>query len=70
MGRPPSIQASESKFHQRFGWYLLGVAIGLIMLGMLWQARYRAHMLQQQQQQQGQPPASAPAAPPAAENAP
>lgn len=71
MGRPPSIQASESKFHQRFGWYLLGVAIGLLMLGLLWQARHRAQLLQQQQQQQQtQAPGAAPAPPPAAGNAP
>lgn len=33
---------SRREFRQRLGIYLLGVAIGLMMVGMIWQARRNA----------------------------
>ena len=33
---------SRSAFRERLGTYLLGVAIGLILLGFFWAARYQA----------------------------
>src|SRR5262249_31390954 len=48
---PPDERAA---FRQRLGTYLLGVAIGLVILGFYWQAR-RAAVRQQALQQQAAP---------------
>lgn len=59
---------SGCSFRQRLGWYLMGVAIGAILVGMIFQARAaRTRRMQQQQQQQVQqaPPQAAPAGTPA-----
>jgi hypothetical protein len=51
-----SAPSTGSSMRQRFGWYFLGMALGLLFVGLLWQARYRAYQRQQaQQQQQGGP---------------
>jgi flagellar biosynthesis/type III secretory pathway M-ring protein FliF/YscJ len=60
---------SGSSFRQRLGWYLMGVAIGLVLVGMIFQARaIRSQRMQaaqqaQQQQQQPQPQAGQESAP-------
>lgn len=51
---------------ERVGWYLMGVAIGAILVGMIFQARAaRTRRMQQQQQVQQAPPQAAPAGTPA-----
>jgi hypothetical protein len=45
-----------SRFRDRLGIYLMGVAIGFALLGMLWMARNRA--VQQNAAAQGQRPAA------------
>ena len=55
----PPPNASSSSFRERLAYYLLGVAISLMLLGFLWTARYQAA----QRQRQAQPtPAVSPAA--------
>jgi membrane protease subunit (stomatin/prohibitin family) len=50
----------KAQLRERLGWYAMGVAIGLVMLGLLWQARRNAAQIQQARQQPAQPaPATA-----------
>lgn len=55
---PQSGKRPRGNFLNRLGIYLLGVAIGLFMVGMLWKARLRAVT---GQPQQPPPSASSPA---------
>lgn len=32
----------KQRFIERLAWYLMGIAIGLVLLGMFWSARQRA----------------------------
>ncbi len=52
-----------STFRERLGVYLVGVALGCLILGMFWSARKRA--AQQQAQPASPPVAPMPATPPA-----
>lgn len=46
---------SGSTLRQRLGWFALGLAIGTVILGMIFQARsIRARQMQQRQQMQQQ----------------
>lgn len=45
----------KAQLRERVGWYAMGVAIGLVLLGLLWQARRNAAQIQQARQQQAAP---------------
>jgi hypothetical protein len=52
------VSLPREKFRERLGYYLMGVAIGCMVLGFAWMARKQAaQRAQQQQQQQQSPPA-------------
>lgn len=42
IGPPPMQPQTGSTFRERLGYYAIGVAIGLVLVGMLWQARSNA----------------------------
>lgn len=59
---------TNSTLRERLGVYILGVAIGLMIMGMIFMARYQAHLAREAERAGSA--ASAPAVPDARDDAP
>lgn len=62
----PAPRKNRSDFMRRLAYYLMGLAIGFMMLGLMWQAKQRQAAAQPGQATRAPDPGAAPAAPSAA----